>query len=276
MKIIDQLPALTTVAPGSKATLQIPTGPTYEGIIFTVTAAAGLDATDIGRIDVLLNGTPFQTFKDLTRLLDINSYYGRDADTVAATKIEFKLHFNRRELMDNENRKAPGWGTADVQNFDIEIQVAAAAPADIKIVAHAIKDPLPQPIGVFFGIKEQAANAGVAGDIEVSDILKGPRYGAFHLFKADCNAVELEIEGQRILRATKAVLERVQKGAVSTRVPVTAKATHVDFITDGNLLECLRTDRGDGVPVQDMRLKMTMGTTGAYDIVTEYLATLPR
>lgn len=275
MKIIDQLPALTTVAPGSKATLQVPTGPTYEGIIFTVTAAAGLDATDIGRIDVLLNGTPFQTFKDLQRLIDLNGYYVRDADTVTATQIQFKLHFNRRELMDNENRKAPGWGTADIQNFDIELQLAAGAPADIKIVAHAIKDPLQQPIGVFFAQKEQAANAGVVGDVEVSDILKGPRYGAIHVFKADCNAVELEIAGQRVLRATKAVLERAQKGAVSARAPVTAKATHLDFIGDGNLLECLRTDR-DGVPVQDMRLKMTMGTTGAYDIVTEYLATVPR
>lgn len=100
MKKIVKLPSLSRVSAGSKATLELPLGNTYERIIFTATAAAGLDAGDVKRIDVLVNGEVIQTYKNLQRLIDINGYYNRDADTVSATKMEFALHFSRAELID--------------------------------------------------------------------------------------------------------------------------------------------------------------------------------
>lgn len=270
MKKTNRLPSLSRVVPGSKATLELPLGPTYERIIFTVSAASGLDAADIGRIDVLINGQVKQTYKDLQRLMDINGYYNRDADTVSGTQIQFALHFSRAELMDSLWRQAPGIGTADVQTLHIELDIAAGAPADIAINAHALTNPARQPLGVFFNVKEFPFSSAVSGEVEADKLPRGAFYSALHLFKPDISEVQVEANSVRIIGATKSVMERLQKGAApKARVPVTAKATHIDFILDGDLLDSLPTAN-----LQDFRVKMKLATAGAVDIVAETLDTL--
>lgn len=271
MKKIVRLPSLSRVAPASKATLELPLGNTYERIIFTATAAAGLNAADVGRIDVLIDGNVVQTYANLQRLIDINGYYNRETDTITgATQMEFALHFTRAELLDNVWRKAPGFGTADVQTFHIEMQIDAAAPADIAIKAHALVDPISEKLGAFFRIREFPANSSVAGILEADKLPRGAWYSVIHLFKADISNVEVIANDVKMIDATKAILERIQKGASPVkRVPVTAKATHIDLITDGNLLNSLPT-----AGLSDFRIKMTLDTAGAVDIVTETVDTL--
>lgn len=260
-----KLPSLSRVVAGSIATLELPVGPTYHGIIFSASGTL-LDVTDIGRINVLIDGKVVQTYKDLQRLFDLNGYYSRGAD--AAT--QFMLHFFRAEMMDAVYRRAPGIGTADVQTFHIEIELVAAAPADIAITAHAIIDPMPQPLGVFVKVREFPASSSVAGVLEADKLPRGPWYAAVHLFKADISAVEIEANQTKIIDATKTVLERVQKEASPIkRVPVTAKATHIDMLTEGDLAQSIRTEA-----LSDFRIKMTLATSGSVDIVTETLDTL--
>lgn len=270
MKKIVRLPSLSRVSAGSKATLELPLGNTYERIIFTASAAAGFDAGDIGRIDVLINGNVVQTYKNLQRLIDLNGFYNRDADSVSATGGQFALHFTRAELVDSLWRKAPGFGTQDVQTFHIEMEIASGAPNDLAITAHAQVDPVRQPLGAFFRIREFPVSNATAGVLEADKLPRGAWYSAIHLFKADISAVELVAGDVKIVDATKAILERLQKGASpEKRVPVTAKATHIDLITDGNLLDSLPT-----AGLSDFRVKMTLDTSGAVDIVTETLDTL--
>lgn len=269
---IIKLPSMSRVVAGSKATLELPIGPTYRRVFFVATAAALLDITDIGRIDVLVDGKVIQTYKDATRLKAINDYYGRGADThgVGGVSSEFALHFERAELMDAVYRRAPGMGTADVQTFSIEIDIPAAAPASIAMVAYAEIDPTPQPLGVFFKVREYPFNSSVAGQVEIDKLPKGGWYSVLHLFKADITAVEVEANQARAIDASKAILERTQKEASPVkRVPQTAACTHVDFITDGDLAQSLRTDL-----LNDFRLKITLGTSGAVDIVAETFDTL--
>lgn len=270
MKKILTLPSLSRVTPGSKATLELPLGATYERIVFVVSAAAALDAADIGRIDVVFNGQSKMTFANLQRLIDLNSYYAREPDTVSATQIVYALHFNRAELVDNIMRSAPGIGTADLQTFHIETEIAAGAPADISIKAYAQVNPVRQELGAFFNVREYPANSSTSGEFEIDKLPRGAYYSAIHLFKADITAVKVKAGDIEITDATKTVLERFQKAASPTgRVPLTAKATHIDFITDGNLLDSLPTAN-----LQDFRIKATLGSAGAFDIVTETLDVL--
>lgn len=265
-----KLPSMSRVVAGSKAVLELPIGPTYRRVFFVATAALGLDATDFGRIDVVIDGKVVQTFKDATRLKAINDYYGRGADSYAAARCEFAIHFERAELADMVLRRAPGIGTADVQTFTIEIQLAAGAPADIAMVAYAEIDPTPQPLGVFFKVREYAFNSAVAGQVEIDKLPKGGWYSVLHLFKADVSAVEVEANQAKAIDATKAILERIQKEASPVkRVPQTASCTHVDLITDGDLSQSLRTDL-----LNDFRIRATLDTAGAMDIVAETLDTL--
>lgn len=267
---IVKLPSMSRVVPGSIATLEMPIGPTYRRLIFSVTAASGLDAADIGRINILLNGKVVQTYKNLQRLIDLNGYYKRGADSISATAAEFAIHFERAELLDAVYRRAPGIGTIDLQTFHIEMEIAAAAPATITIDAHAEVDPMPQPLGVFFKVREYPFASSVSGEVEIDKLPRGPWYSVVHLFKADITAVEVSANQVKIIDATKSIMERTQKEASPiARAPVTAKATHVDLITDGDLAQSLRTDK-----LSDFRIKMTLGTSGAVDIVTETLDTL--
>lgn len=267
---IIKLPSMSRVVPGSTAVLELPIGPTYRRIFFVATAAAGLDITDFGRADVLIDGKVVQTFKDATRLKAINDYYGRGADSYAAARCEFAIHFERAEMMDAVYRRAPGIGTADVQTFNVEIAIAAAAPADISMVAYAEIDPTPQRLGVFFKIREYSFSSAVAGQVEVDKLPKGAWYSVLHLFKADISAIELQANQAKAIEATKAILERTQKEASPIkRVPQTASCTHIDLITDGDLSQSLRTDL-----LNDFRIKATLDTAGAVDIVAETFDTL--
>lgn len=269
MKKYVKLPSLSRVSPGNTATLEFPIGPTYERVVFSVAAAAGLDAADINRITLLINGQPIQTFKNLQRLIDINAYYGRGSDSVAAAAIQFGLHLSRRELVDNIWRNAPGIGTKDVQTMHMEIEIAAGAPADITMTAHAQVDPTQQPLGVFTRIREFPFNSAVTGEVEQDKLPRQGFYSVIHLFKSDISKVVVEANQVIVLDATKSVLERFQKEANTARVPQTAKATHIDFVTDGTLADSL-----PAASLQDFRLKMTLDTVGSVDIITETLDTL--
>lgn len=260
-----KLPSLSRVVAGSKATLECPVGHTYKNIVFSASGTA-LDVTDVERIDVLIDGKVIQTYNNLQRLFDINGYYNRGTDTAA----EFMLHFFRAEMIDAIYRRTSGIGTADVQTFHIELTLAAAAPADIAITAHAEVDPMPQPLGVFFKLREYPFSSAVAGTVEIDKLPRGAFYGAIHLFKADISAVEIEADQVKIYDATKTVGERFQKESSPVkRVPVTASATHIDWLTEGDLAQAIKTDL-----LSDFRVKMTLDTLGSVDIVTETLDTL--
>ncbi len=262
---IIKLPSLSRVVAGSKATLEMITGLTYFNVVFSV-AGTALAASMIKRIDVFINGKVVMTFKNLQRLMDINSYFNRGTDTVN----EFVLHFFRAELMDAIYRRAPGIGTADVQTFHIELELDGTAPGDIAITAHALVDPEPQPLGAFMKVREYPFSSAVAGQVEIDKLPRGAFYSTIHFFKPDISSIEVETDGVKIIDATKSVLEREQKEASPVkRVPVTTKATHVDWSLEGDLAQSIQTDQ-----LQDLRVKMNLDTAGAVDIVTETLDTL--
>ena len=260
-----KLPSISRVVAGSKATLELITGLTYLNVVISATGTA-LAASMFKRIDVFVNGKVIMTYKDLQRLIDINSYFNRGTDTAN----EFVLHFFRAELMDVIYRRAPGIGTKDVQTFHIEFELDATAPADIAMTAHALVDPVPQLLGAFVKVREYPFSSAVSGQVEIDRLPRGAFYPVIHLFKADISAVEVEADGVKIVDATKAVLEREQKEASPVqRVPVTAKATHIDWSTEGDYAQSIQTDQ-----LQDFRIKMTLDTSGSVDVVTETIDTL--
>lgn len=270
-KKIVKLPSISRVVPGSKAVLEVPTkGPTYYKMLFVVTGT-GLAVGNIGRIDVLFNGTVRQTFKNLQRLIDINSFYKRSADSVAADRIEFMLSFFSAQYDDLAYKLATGIGTADLNTFNVEMEIAAGAPADIKMEATAYIDTMPQPVGAFVGFREYGISSSVTGEVETDKLGKqGEIYHALHLAKADISKVVIEANQIKVVEATKKDLERYQKDASpNPRVPVTAGYTHVDFLMDGNANDVLNTRN-----VNDLRLKMTFDTVGAAEIIAETLETI--
>jgi len=258
---IKKLPSLSNVSPGARATLECPVGPTYKRL-HIVASGTGLTAAHIGKIEVRVNGKTIQDFKDLQRLIDINGYYGRPADSATG----WTIHLDRPEASDLVYKRLTGIGTADVQTMDVLIDIDSAAPSDIALEAYAeVSEPM--PLGPFVGIRTFPFSSAVAGEVEIDKIPRGPRIMAIHCFKGDVNAVVVEADGFKIVDAKKAVLEAMQKGAVPrARVPMSAKATTVDFMLEGDFAQTLVTG-----PLKDFRVRTDLGTSGAMDVVVEYL-----
>lgn len=279
MQINKPAPSFSpAAAPGSKAVLTLPIGPTYKRVDIVVTAASGLDASDIGRINVVMNGVIIQTFKNLQRLMDINSYHARPADSMSGTAATFSIHFASREfdsgLPLNPNahaaRLAPCMGTAGLTSLTVEMEIASGAPASIAMTANVVSIGDVQPPGQFMQIKEYPWASSVAAEVDYDKLLKDQSYACIHLFKSDINAVKIIQDDRIYVDATKSLLELDQKNAAPfARVPVSASATHVDFCLDGNIMDTFKT-----YGAQDLRMKLTFGTTGSVDIVTETLSGL--
>lgn len=263
--------SLERVAPGNVAVLKLDTGPTYEKIRFAITAAAGLDAGDITGIRVVINGKTRIEYKSLQRLLDINSYFKRSADTVSATLIDVILPFFSNQFGDLARGLSTGIGTSDLSSLNIELDIAAGAPADIAIAADLMIDTVPQPIGVFMAVTSYGVSSSVTGDVQVRDLPKdGAIYSAIHLFKGDISKVVLKANQVEVINAKKAALERFQKDSWPfARVPVSARCTHVDFLHYGNANDMFNTGG-----VSSLQLTATFDTVGSLDVVTETLELL--
>lgn len=265
MRMFNKLPSISRVVPGAIATLELPLGPTYQSINFQCSGTA-LAIAHFGRINVVVDGKTVQTYKTMFRLTQLNAYYQKEGDSAT----DWSIHFDRDELMDIIYRRAPGMGTADVQSFYIEIEILATAPANITMAAFAQVDPVKQPLGVFMKVREYPFSSAVSGEVEIDKLPRGAFYAALHLFKADINNVIVEADQVKILDNTKVVLERFQRGASPLkRVPQTAAATHIDWLLEGDLSQAIKT-----ADLQDFRVKMLLGTSGAVDIVAETLDTL--
>jgi hypothetical protein len=251
------------VATGAVAFIELPLGPTYEGIHFLMTGT-GLAVTMVDSIKLIANSQEAQTYLNLQQLIDLNAYHGRTADTAA----DWFMHFCNSDYSELAEELMEAIGTADLDSLTIEISLNGTWPANGTIVAEAHVDTEQQPLGLFNRIRQTVINSAVAGDIEYDKIIRGGAiYKQIHFFKADVNKVILEADGVKMYEVTKVQAERGQKNVRPfSRVPQTAKATHLDFVLSGYYGDVLRTEG-----MNDLRARLTLGSAGAVQIVTEQL-----
>lgn len=269
-KKIIPAPSLSNVGVGNTAVLNLPTGPTYEKVLVNMTAASALDVTDIEYIEVIVNGDVKQKFT-LQQLFDLNTFYGRSADSISATAAEFIIPFFANQFKDLAYAQSVGFGTQGLDSLDIQFKIAAAAPASLAITAAVQIDTVPQPLGAFTAIRSYGKDSSVTGAVDIDSLPKnGAVYQAIHFCKGDISNVKIEANQIVVVDATKSRLERLLKDAWPIhRAPVTARMTSVDFLAYGNPNDVFNT-KG----VSDLRVKATFDTTGLCNILTETLETL--
>lgn len=262
-KKLIPLPSVSRVSPSSVAFVEVPIGVTYENFNF-VMSGTGLAASMVDNVKLIANGQELQTFLNLQQLIDLNAFHGRATDTAA----DWCLHFKNDDYLNLDEKLMQGLGTLGLQTLVIEISLNATWPANGTITAYANIDTKSEPLGAFNRIRQTVLNASAAGDIEFDKLIRGGAiYNQIHFFKADITKVVLEADSVKVVDATKGVLERQQKNVRPfARVPQTAKATHLDFIQNGFYGDAFRTDG-----MNDLRVRLTVGSAGAIQIVTEQL-----
>lgn len=257
MRFTKKLPSVKNVGAGLQAVIECPLGRTYDRISLFYTGTAVTRAM-FTNLQVMINGKAVQTYADFNELQYINDYYGR-ADTAGVVT----LYFVRPELENTNQSRLTALGTVDIQTLDVRFDIAAGAPSDLAITAWAMTSE-PQPLGLITKVKAFPMSSSVSGEIEIDNLVTGPRIAALHLFKSDVNNLEIDYNGIKIFEASKTVAEVIQ--TEHGRVPVTASATHVDFLLEGDNTQALITQGAT-----DFRLRPTLGTSGALRTVVEYL-----
>jgi hypothetical protein len=262
-----ELPSLSNVQAGNRATLNLPVGMTYHRLFFTIDGPSLSEITDL---EVLINGKVVQYFADAERLDQLNQYWGRGAWD--SSNGHLTLWFDRPELERYGQREMTALGTGDVQTVTVRFKIASGATVN-DITAEAEKSHVPSTedgvpdnaLGTITKIKEFPKSFAVSGEVEVDSLpLGGARIGAIHLFKGDVSRVEVEADSRTIYELGKTLAEHAQ--AEKDRVPQSSVATTVDFMLDGDLSRAFPSEG-----VQSFRVRPTIGSSGNVDHVMEYL-----
>lgn len=250
------LPPFTPVTAGNPTSLNLPVGGnTYERIRIKYT---GVTLAQMQNIEVRLNGDPIQEFTDGQNLDDLNDFYGRPA-----TAGYLDIWCIRPELTNIGQRRLTAWGTTNVDTLSIHMDIDAGAAAPVLSADAMIADP--RDMDVITKIKQFPVNSGAAAQVEVSELPRGPRIMAAHFFKSDISSLSVWLDGRAYYEETlKADGEALQ--VANGRVPITARATHVDFMGDDDIGNALITNNA-----RDMRFKPTYGSAGNCNIMVEYL-----
>lgn len=260
MRETVQLPSLSNVAAGSRATLQCPLGPTYDIITLEY---SGVTLAQLKNIRVEINGKPIQEYESGVVVDSINKYYSRPV-----TAGQLDLYFLRPEMSyEPGSDRVTGIGTLDVQTLQISMDIDAAAVAPVIVASAERSDP--QPLGIITKVKRWQFAAAVSGQFEIDNIPRTGRVMAMHLRNANITAIEVEIDRQKVLEGSRARLEGIQTRW--GRSPQTADMLSVDWCLDGDPKQALAFIGRNRAQVQDFRLRPTISAAGAVPIYVEYL-----
>jgi hypothetical protein len=255
MRITNKMPSVTNVAPGSKAVLNLPLGRTYDLLQLEY---AGVTLAQIKNLELEINGKVVQRFRDGVQLADLNSYWGRPVDSTGL----LTMWFVRPEFNTLVDQRLTALGTVDIKTLALKFDIDAAADAPV-LEAYAVQSE-PQPLGLITKVKSFQSSTAVSGLQEIDNIpTNAARIAAIHLFKADIEQVEVEINSMKAFELKKASAENIQKKY--GRVPLTAKASHIDFVLEGDNAQAMVTQG-----IQDFRIKPVHTAAGNTELVVEY------
>lgn len=260
-----KLPSVANVAAGSTMSLQIPRGHVIDAVILEMT---NITLAQLTNIELRIAGKPVMKFASGTEIDEINQFYGRGASASGV----LALWFMRPELMkhyvtDKAGRVVPAGrltslGTSDIPTLTLhaDINAACVSPA---CTARALTSGVGQPLGLINKVKRFPYNSAVSGEVQVDNIPRVARIAAIHFKKADVDAVTIDVDSVEVFNASKTTAHEVAGYNGRT---AQAGYTHVDFIQAGDITKALIL-----AGVQDFRAKMDLGTSGAFDIIVEYL-----
>jgi len=278
--LTKKLPSFEGVAPGQTATLRLPAGHTYHGLLIAFSGTA-IDTDDLDAVRVYANGKLIQTF-DGEKLDAINQYDGL-AD--ATTNKILRVPFERVGLVTRINREAtaiafPGRNNPQpINNMTVEVDIAATADASVALTAKAMVSPARDFKGnvpTIMEVRKFGYDPGGSGEFEISDL---PRVGAisrivFDSPSATINSILVELDGFEYFNRTKAENEAVQADGVRTPQ---AGLYVFDTTEQGYGDDAIVLKRPDGMDaVNDFRITLDMAGAGHVDAIVYYLKPLGR
>lgn len=258
MRSFEQLKKIENVVAGQTATLQLPIGPTYDKLRFTL---AGVTPVQCKNVKLELNGRLISDFTNFAEMQKIDAYYGRRVQAGFVT-----WHFNEDDITANlADGRFFGLATLGLSTATISFDIDAAATNPVIAVYAEKSAPFPAEQQWLKKYRRYPFPQGAGEFSEHTTLPKpvGATIKAIHAMKADVESVELIVDNTRWFEFPKAVNEEMQKdyGQQVKRVPQAGMFT-LDFALQGDVGNTMPITPG----IQDLRLK-TKATAGGQIVV---------
>lgn len=249
------------VAAGATAIAEMPVGLTYHAL-FIRYKRNGADATkaqiaaEIEEIRLVVDADEKYKLSG-AQLLMLNDYYDYGFEDGV-----IKILFSRPNMRQQEGEDALAWGTADVQVFNVEIDIASGV-TNPSLQIHALQGPA-QNLGVHCCMRRfDGYDAQSSGPFEISNIPRGDfALLGLHLTTANINSVEVERDTRIISQVDQQVI-KAHYGMTGRKIQ--AGITHVDFSPTNRLSDRM------SLKAQDFRLRCDMSAASNFSVIAERL-----
>lgn len=265
MRQYPTLPGFNAVAAGQTAVCDAPAIDTYAALklVYGTSTAGGANQAnmeaEITEVRLKLNGNIQRRFS-AAELFVINATYGIPF-AAGYLPIYFACPWQRSALGED----ALAWGMADVQQFQIEVDIdAGAASPTLRGVAERI--PVAQRTGQIVKWKKASIPVTATGEREISPN-KGDAYYAVHASTANINSVRALLEGQEIINLTRGDITQILADQNLTQQ---AGYTSLIFDATRRVSDALPT-RSDNGLVKDFRLIYDMSSATTFTAISETL-----
>lgn len=258
--------SFNAVGAGQTATLDLPVTQLYRMLQLNYTRA-GVAATeaqmksDIAEVRLKLNGKVQRVFS-ATELFSINSFNGH---SVVAGRLPIFFAEPTRRTAQGED--AGAWGTADVDTFQVEVDIDGAAISP-GITANVLIDPMNRQMGPIVKWRRQNIPVTATGIATTTTLDKNNAYYRIHAFSTDINAVEVLVDQNRVLEGSA---EELSAHYAANGLTVPAAETVLAFDVDQRVSSALAMAYSNGQKVSEFRVEWDMGAATSFNIISELL-----
>lgn len=269
--VLERAPSFSSVAAGSTASVTLPRSRTYFdlNIYYTPGGTAANTATiaaDIDEIRLVINGTVQRRFTG-AQLRMLNNLRG-----LPLNDGEMRIYFASPWRVTAVEEDAGALGTANLQTVVLEVDINAAATSP-QLAVYARTMPINANAGAITKVRQFTLSPSATGVFEWSDLPKMDPIHALHFNSANISHIEVVSDNRTLLDAPVPIIHNDLDDYGWTAQP---GWTHLLFDRRNRGAEFLSFVRQAGpgvndiVRVQDLRIQLTMGATGAFQVLAEY------
>jgi hypothetical protein len=263
-----QLPAFSSVASGTRATLVMPVGARkYHKLLIQYkdgTANQAAIESALKGMRVLVNGK-LQRDTTVAILNAMNAYRGRPFQTGMVI-----MFFSEVTARTWQGEELVGWGTNNVSTLTVEIDIDAAAVAPALTAYAEIEDSTENLGGI---IKWRRASYQTAGatTLAIRDLPRDPMeaYARFHIATANATDVQLKADNDVIIEKVSRAILAAHYAARPSSTVMQAGYLTLDLIASLQIDDFLPMKRTDGRVIQDFPLEVTVNGASTFDVISE-------
>lgn len=268
MRDFNILPSFSSVGAGQTATIDLPTVGIYHQLRLNyVTDTAG-GATlanmiaEIGQMRLKVNGVVQRQITG-AELFSINAYHGNAA---VAGVIPFYFSEHWRRSPGGEDSLA--WGMADVDSFQLEVDIINNAAQTCSLSATAVKELGNRLMGPIVKMRRYSVTVAATGIVNVQSLPRTDAYYALHAFSANIADVRVRMDQRDRFEAVLADVNDYY--TTQGKVPQ-ASMFHIDASATGRVADAFNMRGPDGKTVSEFQVDFNMTSAASFALVTEQL-----